>query len=222
MNADRKKPGVAFWATVVVGLVAYPVSFGPACSTVRSDDQLDDVTATAMRPGSYAVGSAESSGNGFFRSDNMPKEAAAKDLPKGKHVALVAHAEQVVRYGQHSRGIRMVLVNGTDEAVRLPACDSEIRVIQEARDASGNWRPIESVPESFCGNSYHVVTLKPGHLWELAAPKYAGALKTKLRFVLKGKEMIYSNEFDGSIDPGQFERKAGTKHPINDARPAKP
>ena len=30
---DRKKPGVAFWTTVVVvmALVAYPVSFGPAC-----------------------------------------------------------------------------------------------------------------------------------------------------------------------------------------------
>ena len=30
---DRKKPGVAFWATValVAVLVAYPLSFGPAC-----------------------------------------------------------------------------------------------------------------------------------------------------------------------------------------------
>ncbi len=30
MTSDRKKPGVAIWATVVV-LVAYPLSFGPAC-----------------------------------------------------------------------------------------------------------------------------------------------------------------------------------------------
>jgi hypothetical protein len=30
---SRKKPGVAFWATVVlvVALMAYPLSFGPAC-----------------------------------------------------------------------------------------------------------------------------------------------------------------------------------------------
>ena len=32
---NRKKPGVAFWATVVVvvGLVLYPLSLGPACWT---------------------------------------------------------------------------------------------------------------------------------------------------------------------------------------------
>ncbi len=30
---DRKKPGVAFWSTVVLAvvLVGYPLSFGPAC-----------------------------------------------------------------------------------------------------------------------------------------------------------------------------------------------
>jgi len=33
MISSRKTPGVAFWATVavVMGLVAYPLSFGPAC-----------------------------------------------------------------------------------------------------------------------------------------------------------------------------------------------
>jgi len=33
MTADRKKPGVAFWGTVVLValLVMYPVSWGPAC-----------------------------------------------------------------------------------------------------------------------------------------------------------------------------------------------
>ena len=31
-QTDRNKPGVAFWATVVVvALAAYPLTFGPAC-----------------------------------------------------------------------------------------------------------------------------------------------------------------------------------------------
>jgi hypothetical protein len=39
---DRKKPGVAFWATVTlfVVLVGYPLSFGPACWWF-SDSELD-------------------------------------------------------------------------------------------------------------------------------------------------------------------------------------
>jgi hypothetical protein len=32
MTSNRKKPGVAFWGTVVVVvMLAYPLSFGPAC-----------------------------------------------------------------------------------------------------------------------------------------------------------------------------------------------
>jgi hypothetical protein len=32
MTTPRKKPGVAFWATVVVvAVLMYPISFGPAC-----------------------------------------------------------------------------------------------------------------------------------------------------------------------------------------------
>jgi hypothetical protein len=32
MTSDRKKPGVAFWASMmVVAVLAYPLSFGPAC-----------------------------------------------------------------------------------------------------------------------------------------------------------------------------------------------
>jgi hypothetical protein len=39
---DRKKPGVAFWATVVMValLVVYPLSFGPACWTASRDQSL--------------------------------------------------------------------------------------------------------------------------------------------------------------------------------------
>jgi hypothetical protein len=44
MSEDRKKPGVAFWATVVLVmlLVAYPLSFGPACWIANRTDLFDD------------------------------------------------------------------------------------------------------------------------------------------------------------------------------------
>ena len=49
---DRKKPGVAFWATVVVvvALVAYPLSFGPACWTWDRGLISDQALTIAYRP----------------------------------------------------------------------------------------------------------------------------------------------------------------------------
>jgi hypothetical protein len=39
---DRKKPGVAFWGTVVLVLVmAYPLSFGPACWLYSRSESLE-------------------------------------------------------------------------------------------------------------------------------------------------------------------------------------
>jgi hypothetical protein len=47
--ADRKKPGVAFWATVaaVIVLVVYPLSFGPVCwinARTSSNEAFIDTT----------------------------------------------------------------------------------------------------------------------------------------------------------------------------------
>jgi hypothetical protein len=46
---DRKKPGVAFWATVVVVvlLVAYPLSFGPASGGKSRTDRRERNPVTA-------------------------------------------------------------------------------------------------------------------------------------------------------------------------------
>jgi hypothetical protein len=53
MTSSRKKPGVAFWATVVVvaGLVGYPLSYGPYVGAARRDYvPLRVVNAFPYRP----------------------------------------------------------------------------------------------------------------------------------------------------------------------------
>src|SRR5262245_10054824 len=48
---DRNKPGVAFWATVVlVVALAYPLSFAPACWLIRMEVLDLTVVAHAYRP----------------------------------------------------------------------------------------------------------------------------------------------------------------------------
>jgi hypothetical protein len=53
---DRKKPGVAFWATVVVVLLLYPLSFGPACWLAsRTDTGKNAVFKTVYWPLGWLV-----------------------------------------------------------------------------------------------------------------------------------------------------------------------
>jgi len=52
LTSDHKKPGVAYWATVVVVvvLVAYPLSFGPACWIAWRAASAAPVIATIYSP----------------------------------------------------------------------------------------------------------------------------------------------------------------------------
>jgi hypothetical protein len=54
MNRQQKKPGVAFWATVVVVvvLVAYPLSLGPACWLTAYSHHFPD---RARAPGFMSI-----------------------------------------------------------------------------------------------------------------------------------------------------------------------
>jgi hypothetical protein len=55
-SSSRQKPGVAFWATVVVVaiLVAYPLSLGPACwLAARENPELDDGVISDLRVTSH-------------------------------------------------------------------------------------------------------------------------------------------------------------------------
>ena len=100
----------------------------------------------------------------------------------------------------------------------LSAQDSRLELVLQALDTKGNWRNIEYVPNSWCGNSYHPLALEPGFKWNFSIPVYEGQMPTKIRAVLcynpslktkkKGNEIcICSNEFSASVNPGQFWRK---------------
>lgn len=82
--------------------------------------------------------------------------------------------------------------------------------MQEAIDIDGQWKPVEYLPLSWCGNSYHMVFPDPKQYWEFAAARYTGKFKTRLRFRLQWQKSdtqkltVYSNEFDGSVNAKQF------------------
>ncbi len=148
---------------------------------------------------------------GYGTSDNAPKNMTDKTPGSEGQITLVALPAELVPFKGEFRGFRLLLVNRTKSEAAFAACDSRLDIICEARNQSGDWKPIEHLPSSFCGNSYHSVYLPRGHYWEFRAPVYSGPMKTKVRYQLQGKVPIYSNEFDGSINPVQFKKPPNPK-----------
>ena len=150
---------------------------------------------------------------GYGRSDNLPKRRGEKPWGTEAQLSLVALPAETVPFAlpaesvpfeKQYQGFRLLLVNRTADEVAFRACDSRLYIICEARDETGHWKASERLPWSGCGNSHHRVFLPSDQYWEFAAPVYSGNFKTKLRFHLEGKQPIYSNEFEGYINPAQF------------------
>src|SRR5206468_8327520 len=85
---------------------------------------------------------------GFYRSPNNPK-ALPKELKveEGK-LQLIAEPETETSLGKR-KGMRLLLVNATKDRVAFPASDSRLSIVQEAKDAKGEWKPIEYLPSSW-------------------------------------------------------------------------
>ena len=148
----------------------------------------------------------------------IPAPTAASD---GELSLLVLPAEAAT-FAKTYSGVRVLLCNRTSKEISVPTCDAVLGLIQEAQDAQGDWKPIERQTTSWCGNSYFSIPLPPGQAWQLSAPKYTGTLKTKLRFKLLGDKPIYSQEFDGSINPSQFILNEKAKIPEDFKRALQP
>ncbi|RBP44420.1 hypothetical protein DES53_104240 [Roseimicrobium gellanilyticum] len=160
---------------------------------------------------------------GFGKSDNDPVKLDASKPGKPDELSLVALPSAAVSFHGMSRGFKLLLINRTHAEKTFAASDSTLNIIREAMDTDGKWKPIESLPRTFCGNSFHRVFLPAGHCWEFPVPEYTGTQKVRMRFaLLRGQKMdpLYSNEFDGSVNPEQFIQKV-ERYPWDPAEPAK-
>jgi hypothetical protein len=82
-------------------------------------------------------------------------------------------------------------------------------LIQQAKNAAGEWQDIELIQQPICGSSYHDVHLAPKQFQIYSAALYKGKFETKLRMklMLNDNEAIYSNEYAGRINESQFVTK---------------
>lgn len=109
-------------------------------------------------------------------------------------------------------GFKIFIINKSDSITELPAQDSRLYLKRQVF-YKNEWRDVEYLPSSWCGNSYHSVFIKPNEYWEFSAPCLNGKIEGTFRFQLfiNDNLTIYSNEFSGSFNKKQLTKEQGYK-----------
>ncbi len=143
---------------------------------------------------------------GFGGSNNFAKKLNIDFREKG--LFLKIDTTKVIPFKEKYNGYELYLVNKNDSIISLNASDSRIDVIAEVFYKK-EWSSIEYLTNSWCGNSYHTVYLKPDEYWTFNIPKFTGKIETKLRYklIIDENNNIYSNEIKTKINKGQIYKK---------------
>jgi hypothetical protein len=166
----------------------------------------------------YAYSSGKDRSNGWSVSPNSAMKADSGGRAKQGTSGILINKLKSKPFQKAFQGFEVVLYNFTDKEMSFNASDSRLYMKIQAKKQNGEWKDIEYLPSSWCGNSYHVIQLKPGEFWSFTAPVYYGSIKTMLRIELaevnpdsinKKGSTIYSEEFEGTINPAQFWNKEG-------------
>ena len=192
------------------------------CVGVRAQTHggVQDVNVDFMLRGYFYAGSKivdKNAPGGFGTSDNFPRAIIPEMKVQEGRLSLVVLPDEEAVFAQKYRGLKVLVVNATSDPVGLAASDSRLNIVQEALDRDGQWKPIEYLPSSWCGNSHHTVYLGPQEYWDFNAARYTGRFKTKIRVTLNQRisndqiMVIHSNEYDGGVNPNQFKMQQGHK-----------
>jgi hypothetical protein len=162
----------------------------------------------------YAKSSIEdtTAAGGFGSSNNFAKQINDSLTFSETGIFLKIDTTKIISIADKFNAYNLYLGNKTDTTLKLEASDSRLSIVAEAF-YKNEWKAIEYLPSSWCGNSYHNVYLKSNQFWTFIIPKFTGKIKTKIRYRLsisKG-HYIYSNEINTSINKGQLTEKQGHK-----------
>ena len=147
---------------------------------------------------------------GFGDSDNLPKKISDNLKFTDKGLIFRIDTTKLTTIAGKCNAYNLFICNNSDTIAKFEASDSRLNVVSEVF-YKGQWKPIEYLPNSSCGNSYHIVYLKAYEYWTFEIPRFTGSIKTKLRYklILGRDNFLYSNEIFTSINKGQFVNKEG-------------
>lgn len=162
----------------------------------------------------------EDNSGGWATSRNKPQRIDNQSLFTINQLEIKIDNSGIDTFANIFYGHKIFIANSTKDTIRFNAQDSRLYMKMQAQTENGQWKDIEYLPNSWCGNSYHKIELEPNAYWVFKIPSYFGEFKTKIRAELryidpsnpKKEKLLYSNTIYGSINPGQFWNKR-TYHP---------
>ncbi len=190
---------------ILIFLLFYNISF---------TQNIKDFNTEFMLRGSFYAKSSIADSlalGGFGTSSNTPKKLKKENNLRKSDLFLKIDNSKEIVVAKSYYGYKFYIVNRSTKTHKFMASDSRLDIVAEAY-IDNKWQPIEYLPSSFCGNSYHSLYLKPYEYWEFEIPKFHGSIKTKIRYCLKqGNKEVYSNEIEGSINKTQLSKKEGSQ-----------
>lgn len=189
---------------LIIFLFQCPIIFGQNNQDLNIDFMLRaKIHAKSSIKDSMAFG-------GFGSSDNLPEKINDNLKFSESGLFLKIDTTKIIIIDGKFSGYNFYIGNKSDTIVKLGASDSRLSIIAEVF-YENKWQPIEYLPSSGCGNSYHSVYLKQNEYWVFNIPKFSGKIKTKMRYQLFiGKDkFIYSNEILTSFNKKQLTNKEG-------------
>lgn len=182
------------------------ISFGQECLNVKFKLRGYFYAGTSQVD-STALG-------GFYEGKNSPKNLTSEisEYSKSNKLEIIVKPDLTTELEKGISGFKVFIINKSDSIKELPAQDSRLYLKRQVF-YKNEWRDIEYLPSSWCGNSYHSVYIKPNEYWDFTAPCLNGKIDAKFRFELYINEelTIYSNEFNGRFNKKQLIKEQGHK-----------
>ena len=124
--------------------------------------------------------------NGFGGWGSSDNKAGRNASIRAKELKILI-GQDTATWAKAYKGRPVYVVNGSRDTAFFNAQDSRLYMNVQATTPSGEWKDIEYLPSSWCGNSYHTMYLAPGEQWAFTMPVYEGSIPVKLRMKLHYK-----------------------------------
>ncbi len=198
--------------TIALLLALVGSSFAQTTSTTPEAININFINRGYFYAASPPMASTSGYG-GWGQSGNLYQPIDSESSYDKNKLTVLVDVNKPDLFAEKYQGITLYVANTCADTVFFNVQDSRLNMKLQALDKDGVWKDIEYLPSSWCGNSYHQLYLPSGNYWKFTIPVYHGKMKTKIRAVLsfansiEGEEqLVYSNEFEGSINSGQFSK----------------